>query len=201
MDKKKRNILIAIVGIYAILSIIFITIASVLGGDTRERNETLHAEDLDIFSREILAFDNQDTLTFAGRERVVPIFHCMEPYILGDTEKQTAPHQNISMDPYSDVYYTAILKEDSLRLMPGTTDWSYQIDIAITDGREYRLFLKLDNEYEYLFAVVRNQISGSAYFCTTSDDARHQNVATNWVINTVGTDIAKLQNFPPEPRL
>lgn len=199
LDKEMVRKILIILGIIFVIGILvlvvyyFINMDSINGvvkGDN-------HEEFADIEQQEAIAIYNQSFVDKnVGRERSVPMYRCLQDFFLKDSEKKTATHKNNSPEN-ADNYYGATIMTDTITAPVMTPEeWTYKVNISISDGRMYDWYYRIDTDFEYAYSIIHNPSNNSYHYCPSDKMNIPLDEVKMWLQNSLGITPEVIDDFP-----
>lgn len=158
MKKIRENKKVAVAVLIAIpLLIILIAIIVIINQNNSLQNENAISQEGEWTQEQVDDFNNNDQFAFTNRRRFdtvlgsdnsAIVYDNLKDFVLSESEKKTAPHQNSPAGNMPSGYYTGNLTDfeflhtESIDSLPMQ---AFKFNLNITDGREYEVHVAFDN--------------------------------------------------------
>lgn len=199
-DKKRKIIRIATIAGAAIfaLAVIVALILYIINPDLfRPKDKPDDGTYAELETEETIAVYGQDVLDrYVGRKTSTPIYRCLQQHFLTENEKKSAPHKNVSPEN-EDNYYGATIDEKTVKgLIVTPEEWTYKINVRVSDGRLYDMYYRINTDLEYVYAVVYNRNNSSYHYCASDSDNIPLDEVKAWLQNSLRIAPEAIANFP-----
>lgn len=193
MQKKRRIIVVIVLAVSVLLALVVVTINSIINMNYQE-NDGAGQE----INEKSAVFSNREVINAAiGPDSAAVILTNISNFIFSESEMETAEHSN-SADFGNNNYYGVVINQD---LMAYDPNYTFKFSIGVSDGREYAVSFRTDDEYgyrSYIMVAIRNlKNNNHEIIYLNANEIQDETGLINWMINFAGlNEGVKIINLP-----